>query len=96
MAYAEFWRLRMTYSEPVVPCTGCKGGWKHPGNRFCAECYEGQIELLRNALDNSQSLLVAMLIDRPPTEDLEAQIAENRETLSPGFFDEPARETNVS
>lgn len=81
----------MTYSEPVVPCPSCKEGWKPVEAKHCSECFEGQIELLRNALDNSQSLLVAMLIHRAPIEDLEAQIAENRETLTPGFFDQKDR-----
>jgi hypothetical protein len=45
-----------------------------------------EIERLRAALDNSQSLLVATLLERPSDEDLSAQIVENRKALTPGFF----------
>ena len=40
------------------------------------------------ALDNSQSLLVAMLNEPRPPSEIEQQIAENREALSPGFFNQ--------
>jgi hypothetical protein len=46
-----------------------------------------EIERLRNALDSSQSLLVAILSEKRPMEEIETQIAENREALTPGFFD---------
>lgn len=45
---------------------------------------------LEAALDNSQSLLVAILGERRPTKEIEEQIAENRAALTPGFFDPPA------
>lgn len=80
---------RKVWQEPVEPCT-CKEGWKPVGAKFCSTCFEGQIDLLTNALDNSQSLLVATLHGQPPIEDLEAQIVENREVLTPGFFDTPS------
>jgi hypothetical protein len=44
-------------------------------------------ESMRKALENSQSLLVAMLNEQRPTEEIEAQISENRAALTPGFFD---------
>jgi hypothetical protein len=47
------------------------------------------LEGIRNALDNSQSLLVASLNEKRPTDEIEAQIAENRKALSPGFFATP-------
>lgn len=37
-------------SAPVTPCS-CPDGWKPEGWAYCAECYEGQIERLRAALE---------------------------------------------
>lgn len=34
-------------SAPVVPCS-CAEGWKPEGWAHCADCYEGQIERLRD------------------------------------------------
>jgi hypothetical protein len=42
---------------------------------------------MREALDNSQSLLVAMLNEQRPAAEIEQQIAENRTALTPGFFE---------
>ena len=49
-----------------------------------AKCLEGaaEIERLRAALDNSQSLLTAMLIERRPQNEIESQIIENRGALN--------------
>ncbi len=46
------------------------------------------IERLVEALENSQSLLVAILNEPRPVAEIEAQIKENRTALSPGFFGE--------
>lgn len=40
-------------SAPVVPCS-CAEGWKPEGWAYCAECYEGQIERLREQLADTK------------------------------------------
>lgn len=44
---------------------------------------DAEIERLRAALNNSQSLLVAMLLEGRPESEIEAQVGENREALGP-------------
>lgn len=52
--------------------------------RECDPGGETRPDPMREALDNSQSLLVAMLIEQPwPLEEIEKQIAENRAALNP-------------
>ena len=36
--------------EQVIPCPTCPEGWRPLDKEHCADCYEGQIERLRNAL----------------------------------------------
>lgn len=43
---------------------------------------EENLQALVTALDNSQSLLVAMLHEQRPEEEIEKQIAENRAALN--------------
>lgn len=42
----------MTHSEPVVPCPGCKEGWRPVDAKFCSTCFEGQIEYLKGVIEN--------------------------------------------
>jgi hypothetical protein len=39
-------------SAPVVPCS-CAEGWKPEGWAYCAECYEGKIERLRELITDA-------------------------------------------
>jgi hypothetical protein len=69
--------MRLAELAAVIP-DGCT----NPADAATVRTAADEIERLRAALDNSQSLLTAMLIERRPQNEIESQIIENRGVLN--------------
>lgn len=57
----------------------------NPANFACELMARVNYRIVRLALEESQSLLAAMLLEPRPTKEIEEQIKENRKALTSGF-----------